>query len=65
MSGMYRQTIAVNSTQETLRVIQSIAQPGDNVIEIGTQLGIVTTTVRDIVQQKKMIKMAKEKVVKY
>jgi hypothetical protein len=65
MSGMYRQTIAVNSTQETLRVIQSIAQPGDNVIKIGTQLGIVTTTVRDIVQQKKMIKMAKEKVVKY
>jgi transposase-like protein len=62
---MYRQTIAVNSTQETLRVIQSIAQPGDNVIKIGTQLGIVTTTVRDIVQQKKMIKMAKEKVVKY
>jgi protein-L-isoaspartate O-methyltransferase len=51
----YRQTIAVNSNNETLHVLNQLLLPGDNVIEIGTNLGVVTTTARDLIKPGKIV----------
>jgi len=45
----FRETIAVKHARETLAVIQHLLRPGDNVIEIGSQLNELTIAMRDIV----------------
>ncbi len=51
MKSQYRQTIAVKSNQEMLRLLPNLLRSGDNVVEIGSLLGDITQTIKDCVNK--------------
>jgi len=48
-ANQFRQIIAVQKSPAALRVLTHLLSPGDNVVEIGSQLGPTTVAMRDMV----------------